>query len=450
MNSLVVKANELNETPLYRKSLELKIFSKIITLVRDDPQSNIFTFQIKDLMEDFNGSNENYQYIKKTAKNMMVAEFGDGKKNIILEVIFRKVDITEAGIISFKIDEEFKPYVVGLSKNFTKYYFENIARLNSGFSIRLYEILKQWETRGEKKFSISALRYLLKIPDTKYTKYNNFKQRVLETAEKELREKSDIYFKYESIKTGRKITDIQFYIFKNNKVIEEKKNKDNKVIEVKPKQEEEKQELKIDIDPTLKKELEELKIDKVFIRDIIKVYPVDRIKRNLAYTKKELLNENINSSVGGYFREALKRDYANQPNLFILKAEEKKKAQEQKVKELNKEQYKEQYFEKLKKEFEQAKKELIYKTIENNLIKGLDYYNHFKETRTSSIYKLPNLKSNELMEFVRAENKIETSIFRASFYEDKIEDKIDFIEFGKKRGAIIKKEYDNFVIVDLN
>jgi hypothetical protein len=54
MSDLVVKANSLNETVIYKKATELKIFAKIITLVRADPTNNIFTFQIKDFIEEFN------------------------------------------------------------------------------------------------------------------------------------------------------------------------------------------------------------------------------------------------------------------------------------------------------------------------------------------------------------------------------------------------------------
>jgi len=54
MSDLVVKSNKLNETVIYKKATELKIFAKIITLVRKDPTNNIFTFQIKDFIEEFN------------------------------------------------------------------------------------------------------------------------------------------------------------------------------------------------------------------------------------------------------------------------------------------------------------------------------------------------------------------------------------------------------------
>ncbi|CAA6810873.1 MAG: Unknown protein [uncultured Campylobacterales bacterium] len=430
MDNLVVKSNELNETPLYKKSLELKIFSKIITLVRKKPKSDIFTFEIKELMNDFKGSNENYQYIKQTAKNMMVAEFGDGKKNIILEVIFRKVDITEAGIISFKIDSEFKPYVVGLSKNFTKYYFENIARLNSGFSIRLYELLKQWEKVGNKKFNITALKYLLKIPETKYKLFGDFKKRVLITAEKELKEKTDIYFKFEEIKTGRKITDIQFYIFSNIKALEAKK--ENKLIELKSQKE------KTKIDSELKKELINLQIDESFIEDIFERYSEEQIERNLKHTKQELFNEKITSSIGGYFRSALKFDYANQQSLFDTQKEVKKEVLNTKREQQQKEELEAQRLEFEKKEFEKKKTQYIIEYIKNNLDLSLNYYQEFrsKEEKKGAfkIFKFQEIQNtNELINFIEIKT-IESGMFRVSLYQNIMEEKIHLKDFLKAKG----------------
>ena len=345
MNDLVVKSNDLNELPIYKKSLELKLFAKIIALVREDPNQDIFTFQVKDFMKEFTGSTENYQYIKKAAKNMMIAERVESRK-IILEVIFRRIDIAESGTISFKIDPEFKPLVVNLSKNFTQYYLQNIAKLKSAFSIRIYEILKQWETIGNKKFSISAIRFLLKIDDKKYKLYGHFKSKVLLVAQKELEEKTDIKFDFEEIKTGRRITDIHFFIKPNhqNKVVI--KTKPTKKTQQEP------------IDKEIKELFEELKISQDIQQEIIKNYEKKLLKENLLYTIRELEKGNIATSSIQYLRSALKRDYANQPTLFNSKDYRKEKQQVEDIKTKKLEQK--------KADFQQKRDEKIFDYIEKN------------------------------------------------------------------------------------
>ncbi|WP_164071269.1 replication initiation protein, partial [Aliarcobacter cryaerophilus] len=46
-------------------------------------------------------------------------------------------------------------------------------------------------------------------------RYDNFKRKVLNIAEKELIQHTDIFFEYEEIKTGKKVTGISFRILIN-------------------------------------------------------------------------------------------------------------------------------------------------------------------------------------------------------------------------------------------
>jgi len=91
--------------------------------------------------------------------------------------------------------------------------------MKSNYSMRIYQLLKQYQKIGYRNFNVEELRYLMKIP-TSYS-YNHIKERVFVQAQKEMEEHSDITFKFEEIKTGRKITDIKFII---------KKKKDHKYI----------------------------------------------------------------------------------------------------------------------------------------------------------------------------------------------------------------------------
>ena len=52
-----------------------------------------------------------------------------------------------------------------------------------------------------------------------------YKNRILIQAQKELKEKTDISFDFEEIKTGRKVTNLKFYIHKNKTIIKSKPNK---------------------------------------------------------------------------------------------------------------------------------------------------------------------------------------------------------------------------------
>jgi hypothetical protein len=85
-------------------------------------------------------------------------------------------------------------------------------QLKSSFSIRIYELLKQYENFKERSFLVEDLRTMLGIEADEYPKYGNFKQKVLNVAQKEIAEKTDISFEYEETKVGRGVGKIRFFI----------------------------------------------------------------------------------------------------------------------------------------------------------------------------------------------------------------------------------------------
>jgi hypothetical protein len=109
-----------------------------------------------------------------------------------------------------------RPYLLELKEtgNFTRYRLGNVMKLRSVYSIRLYELLKQYEPTKTKKrtFELDELRKMVGVPDGKLERYYNFKQRVLEPAKKELPEKTDIGFTYKEIKKGRSVNWLEFTI----------------------------------------------------------------------------------------------------------------------------------------------------------------------------------------------------------------------------------------------
>jgi hypothetical protein len=106
------------------------------------------------------------------------------------------------------------PYLLNLQKNFTEYKSRNVMHLQSVFSIRIYEILKQYLNIGKRVIELETLREMLGISG-KYPKFSNIKQRILEPAKNELSQ-TDISFAYEPIKTGRRVTAIRFTVKSNN------------------------------------------------------------------------------------------------------------------------------------------------------------------------------------------------------------------------------------------
>lgn len=118
------------------------------------------------------------------------------------------------------------PYLIELKEQFTTYYLANIMSLKSSYSIRIFELLKQYEKIGKRRIELKNLRQLVgtteidangEIVKEDYPLYGHFKSRVILTAQKELKQKTDICFNFKEIKQSRKVVAIEFEILENSK-----------------------------------------------------------------------------------------------------------------------------------------------------------------------------------------------------------------------------------------
>ena len=117
---------------------------------------------------------------------------------------------------SFRI--EIPILLLDLIHQYTKTGFTptNVAKyisLGATNAQRLYELLRMWT--GNKtiiEYSVDEIKEYLLL-DNKYNLFSNFRRRIIEPVNKELKEKEllDIY-NVEYIKTGRKVTSIKFYV----------------------------------------------------------------------------------------------------------------------------------------------------------------------------------------------------------------------------------------------
>ena len=120
------------------------------------------------------------------------------------------------GQAKFKVrfSEKLKPYLLQLKERFISYNLKYILPLTSTYSVRIYQLLKEYEKLRKRYFEVEELMDLLQVPKS-YKLYSKFKQGILKVAEKELLEHTDIYFTIEEEKAGRKVSRLIFRIYKN-------------------------------------------------------------------------------------------------------------------------------------------------------------------------------------------------------------------------------------------
>ena len=109
------------------------------------------------------------------------------------------------------------PMFFDFKEKYFTYDVGNVLRLGSSNQMRMYEILKQRQTlRQPVIIQLQELRELLGLDDDKYTRYQDFRVRILDKAQKELAEQTEIKFTYEPVKKGRKIAALAFNVQRND------------------------------------------------------------------------------------------------------------------------------------------------------------------------------------------------------------------------------------------
>ena len=151
-----------------------------------------------------------------------------GKENYRIFHWIDYVDYTD-GIITFKLSDSLKPYLIGLEQLFTRYGYDAVIGLPTNYSIRLYELLASWQNstirnvpktnytdvpieKNEFIFTIGYLREYFNCVD-KYPNAGDFIINVIDKAVKAIQKNTLMKVSYRKVKKGRSI---EYIVFKLN------------------------------------------------------------------------------------------------------------------------------------------------------------------------------------------------------------------------------------------
>lgn len=160
-----------------------------------------------------------YRDAQKISKNLMekVIKIENGNGWKMFHWVSSMEYINQEAVIEATLTSDIVPYIIDLER-YTEFKLKNILYMNSSYAIKLYQLLAQYKTSGERTISITNLRYILGISNLKtYKLYGSIKQRILEISKREINKKTDLSISYLEIKKGRKVEAIKFKIEQRKK-----------------------------------------------------------------------------------------------------------------------------------------------------------------------------------------------------------------------------------------
>ena len=203
---------------------ELKLLRFIIMQTkRGDQELYEFNLAAKDLAKVLEIKQKDfYKRIKVMTRHIMqeVIEIEDKKAKRWIQ--FHWVDYCEynKGVITIKIADRLKPFLLNLRGSFTRYELDEIIRLNSIHAIRIYEVLRAYMDDSNLPYADHSITIsigmdvLRKVTDTEkqLQRPYDFKKRVIDTAVNEINRCSKYHITAEPYKKGKTVAGFDFLI----------------------------------------------------------------------------------------------------------------------------------------------------------------------------------------------------------------------------------------------
>ena len=219
-NKLVVQDNAITSARYEMTALEKNIiYMMMAQLKKDDAAETNYYISVRELM-DKTGTKNSYDDFRRATESLVGRVLNIHRKNgnlLQVAMISSAEYLVGQGIIEIGLDPKIRPYFFDLKENFTTFQLHMALSLDGKYAKRIYEMMSQYKNMGEFRIELAELKRRLALLDEKagteqYKNWSDFERRILEPAQREINEKTDLRFTYELSKTGRKVGAIRFII----------------------------------------------------------------------------------------------------------------------------------------------------------------------------------------------------------------------------------------------
>ena len=198
----------------------------IMQIVKDDEELKPYVITTRELADLLHITTDNiYRVIDNISDELMTSraevrvECGSKKKyKKINWVSFCEYD-SDVGF-AIKLNQDMKPYLLGLQNNYTEYTLYNILAMKSIYGIRIFELLQEKIKNGHRQLPKNGLNIELQVQyireccncEKKYERFSQFKLRVLDRAVEEINRVTAYKVSYDYVKKGKSVIALLFHI----------------------------------------------------------------------------------------------------------------------------------------------------------------------------------------------------------------------------------------------
>ena len=229
-NNQVVKDNKLIQVMRHKYQMTVmqqKVLAYIISKLKPPVEyggviempSHVIRFEIRRFCEvcGISDAGQNYMNVKRALDSIAEESFwlkypgGQFKFQWIVTP-----DIQEgSGCIEVEIPQKVFPFLWNLKERFTEYPLYSILAFRSGYTIMLFELCQSYAYKGGFLITVKRLREYLGLQE-EYADYKLFRRDLLAKSVKEISTYTGIEVSFRGIRSGRKVSEIEFTIREKN------------------------------------------------------------------------------------------------------------------------------------------------------------------------------------------------------------------------------------------
>jgi len=184
----------------------------------------LYKIHVNDLLGEGGStiSISQYQQIVKSITRLRKAtiRISDGKSYNFRQYSIFSMCGYENGYLIAQFHPDLKPHFLNLSSQFTAYKLFEYLALPSIYSQRLFELLHSWSAKKVINLPLSEMHELLSTPEFMRKNFKDFRVRVIERAQKDIKEKTNLNFEWEPVKQGKSVVSIRFFLLEKKKSTE--------------------------------------------------------------------------------------------------------------------------------------------------------------------------------------------------------------------------------------
>lgn len=176
------------------------------------PREAVFVLTAEEFSKLFDIDSANaYSELKDAANRLYERDIRriEGRGRTRLRWVYMAHYQDGAGLVKVGFSPEIAPYLTMLHKQFTSYRLEEVAKLRTAYTIRIYEMLAQYASTGVFVISVADFKDRLGLTD-KYPRFANLKARVIQPSVVELIAKTSFDVTWKAIKNGKTVDRLEF------------------------------------------------------------------------------------------------------------------------------------------------------------------------------------------------------------------------------------------------